>query len=68
MFLHHRELNAKAYESLREQIATAVALCSDNQVLDIADALHDTLRRRRASHYETPEFTTPPNPFSAAAN
>lgn len=65
MFIHqHRELNTRAYESLREQIATAIALCSDEQVLDIADALHDTLRRRRATHHEAPHFALPPNPFS----
>lgn len=46
---HHRQLSRPAYESLREQVATAVALCSDEQVLDLADALHDTLRRRRSS-------------------
>lgn len=44
----HRHLSRRGYESLREQIATAAALCSDEQVLDLADALHDTLRRRRA--------------------
>ena len=42
-----RHLSRRAYESLREQVATAVALCSDEQVLDLADGLHDTLRRRR---------------------
>lgn len=67
MFVHHQPLNTKAYEALREQIATAIALCSDSQVLDIADALHDTLRRRRAAHYETPEFAAPRNPFSPTA-
>ena len=43
----HRQLSRRAYESLSEQVATAIALCSDEQVLDLADALHDTLRRRR---------------------
>ena len=43
----HRHLSRRAYEALREQLATAVALCSDEQVLDLADGLHDTLRRRR---------------------
>jgi hypothetical protein len=42
-----RHLSRRAYEALREQLATAVALCSDEQVLDLADGLHDTLRRRR---------------------
>ena len=49
----HRHLSRRAYESLREQIATAVALCSDEQVLDLADALHDTLRRRRSAEGRT---------------
>lgn len=42
-----RHLSRPAFEALREQLATAVALCSDDQVLDLADGLHDTLRRRR---------------------
>jgi hypothetical protein len=48
-----RQLSRRAYESLREQIATAVALCSDEQVLDLADGLHDTLRRRRTMEGRT---------------
>ena len=49
----HRQLSRRAYESLREQVATAIALCSDEQVLDLADALHDTLRRRRSAEGRT---------------
>lgn len=49
----HRQLSRIAFEALREQLATAVALCSDEQVLDLADGLHDTLRRRRAAEGRT---------------
>ena len=52
----YRELSGIAFEALREQIATAVALCSDEQILDLADGLHDTLRRRRSSQGESRSF------------
>ncbi len=51
-FPHHRRLCEDAYERLREQMAAAVALCSDEQVLDLADAMHATLRRRRAALHQ----------------
>jgi hypothetical protein len=54
----HRHLSRRAYDALREQLATAVALCSDEQVLDLADGLHDTLRRRRTAEGRT--FASPP--------
>lgn len=53
MPLRYRHLSRRAFEALREQIATAVALCSDEQVLDLADGLHDTLRRRRSAEGRT---------------
>lgn len=53
MLPRHRHLSRRAFEALREQLATAVALCSDEQVLDLADGLHDTLRRRRAADGRT---------------
>ena len=39
-------LRKETFERLREQIATASALCSEDQLLDLADGLHDTIRRR----------------------
>jgi hypothetical protein len=44
----HRELAPEAFERLREQIATASARCSDDQILTLADGLHDVIRRRSA--------------------
>ena len=55
----HRHLSRRAYDALREQLATAVALCSDEQVLDLADGLHDTLRRRRSAAGRTFAEPTP---------
>ncbi len=42
-----RPLEQSAFERLCEQLAAAAALCSDAQVLDLADSLHDALRRHR---------------------
>lgn len=39
-------LKAETFARLREQIATASALCSEDQLLELADGLHDTIRRR----------------------
>lgn len=41
-------LKTETFERLREQLATASALCSDDQLLELADGLHETIRRRRA--------------------
>lgn len=51
MSVSHHQLRPTAFERLREQLATAVALCDDDQILSLADDLHDALRRRRASRY-----------------
>lgn len=48
----HNPLPPPAFERLREQMATAVALCADDQILTLADDLHDALRRRRAAREE----------------
>jgi hypothetical protein len=42
-----RPLEPQAFERLCDQLAAAVARCSDEQVLDLADSLHASLRRRR---------------------
>ena len=47
MASYHRELGEEAFQRLREQIAAAAALCSDEQLLELADGLHGCLRRRR---------------------
>jgi len=41
-------LRPKTFERLREQLATAGALCDSRQLLMLADDLHDAIRRRRA--------------------
>jgi hypothetical protein len=41
-------LKTETFERLREQLATASALCSNDQLLELADGLHETIRRRRA--------------------
>lgn len=43
----HPFLSPDAFERLREQVATAAALCTDDQLLILADSLHDARRRRR---------------------
>lgn len=45
-------LTETTFERLREQVTTAAALCSDTQVLELADCLHDALRRRRKRQAE----------------
>jgi hypothetical protein len=42
-----RRLNLETFERLREQLATAAALCGDDQLLELADNLHEAIRRRR---------------------
>jgi hypothetical protein len=42
-----RGLDGCTYERLREQFAAAAARCSSDQVLDLADTLHASIRRRR---------------------
>lgn len=47
----HRRLGDEAFERLREQVAAAAALCSEEQLLELADALHGCIRRRRNRHH-----------------
>jgi hypothetical protein len=47
----HNRLSDDAFERLREQVATASALCGDDQLLELADALHASLRRRRDARH-----------------
>lgn len=54
MSAQHPFLSAEAFERLREQMATAAALCTDDQLLILADSLHDA-RRRRREHRHTEE-------------
>jgi hypothetical protein len=42
-----RRLSMQAFDRLREQLATASVLCADDQLLELADGLHESLRRRR---------------------
>jgi hypothetical protein len=49
---YHHCLTEPAFDRLLEQMATAAALCSDVQVLELADCLHDALRRRRQRQAE----------------
>ncbi|HYE46450.1 MAG TPA: hypothetical protein VEA44_11840 [Caulobacter sp.] len=51
MSAEHPQLSPAAFERLREQLATAAALCSDDQLLILADGLHDTRRRRRCHRH-----------------
>ncbi|AQR61082.1 hypothetical protein BZG35_04945 [Brevundimonas sp. LM2] len=41
-------LSEQALEALCRQMTDAAAVMSDDQILRLADALHDTLRARRA--------------------
>jgi hypothetical protein len=42
-----RPLDGPVFERLCEQLAVATVRCSDEQVLELADGLHASLRRRR---------------------
>ena len=44
-------LGKEPFERLREQIATAAALCAEDQLLDLADGLHEAIRRRREQRH-----------------
>ncbi len=66
MSVPHQQLQAPAFERLREQLATAVALCGDDQILNLADDLHDALRRRRAGrHAQEDSSARPTSPIPA---
>lgn len=69
MSTSHHQLRAVAFQRLREQVATAIALCNDEQILNLADDLHDALRRRRASRYaEEDRSWAPTSAAMMAAN
>jgi len=51
MSADHPFLSPDAFERLREQMATAAALCTDDQLLILADSLHDARRRRRENRH-----------------
>ena len=63
----HHQLQPAAFERLREQLATAVALCDDDQILALADGLHDALRRRRAARHAQEERSWRPTGFQSSA-
>ena len=60
MSVPHHQLQPMAFQRLREQMATAIALCNDEQILSLADDLHDALRRRRAARYAEEERSWAP--------
>jgi hypothetical protein len=45
-------LQPTTFERLREQVATAAALCDHKQLLTLADDLHDAIRRRRDHRHD----------------
>lgn len=49
-----RPLDPQVFERLGDQLAAAIARCSDEQVLDLADSLHASLRRRRNAEAARP--------------
>lgn len=51
---NNHSLRPESFERLREQLATAAALCSEHQLLELADGLHDAIRRRRQSTFREP--------------
>lgn len=42
-------LKRETFERLREQVAAASALCSEDQLLELADGLHNAIRRRHTA-------------------
>jgi hypothetical protein len=52
-------LKHDTFERLREQIATASALCSEDQLLELADGLHAAIRRRHGGQRQGPGHETP---------
>lgn len=53
MTTKRRELSAAAFAKLQDQVATAVALCSETQMLTLADQIHDAIRRQRYAEYDS---------------
>lgn len=51
MASHSHRLPSLVFEKLRDQVATASALCAEDQILDLADVLHDSIRRRRVARF-----------------
>lgn len=65
MTTSHHQLQTTVFERLREQLATAVALCDDDQILNLADDLHESLRRRRAARFAEERSWAPRDQFTA---
>lgn len=62
-------LKRETFERLREQLATASALCSEDQLLDLADGLHEAIRRRHeARRPESPEMQSLRDRLCLSAN
>ena len=51
MASHAHRLPTRVFDKLRDQMATASALCAEDQILDLADVLHDAIRRRRVARF-----------------
>lgn len=61
---NHR-LNDESFERLREHLAAAAALCGEDQLLDLADCLHDSIRRRKSARWTDPATRAQPMAPSA---
>ncbi|MDB5439456.1 MAG: hypothetical protein JWM33_1883 [Caulobacteraceae bacterium] len=60
MAASRRELTTAAFARLREQVATAAALCSELQMITLADHIHDAIRRLRYAAYDSVEIDVIP--------
>lgn len=51
------KMSSMAFERLQEQVAAATVFCSREQMLILADQLHDAIRRRQQRRWEDRSFS-----------
>lgn len=55
-----RELSAAAFAKLQDQVSSAMSLCSETQMLTLADQIHDAIRRLRNVDQDSVEIDVIP--------
>lgn len=60
MTTKRRQLSMAAFANLQQQVATAVALCSETQMLALADQIHDAIRQMRYAEHDSIEIDVIP--------
>ena len=47
-----QQLSAAAFEAFCQQVLNGAAFCADNQILGLADELHEIIRARRMARWQ----------------